>query len=71
MFNITNIFNFLSENFFVWSLPVSLMVLNFLNGHSIFDLNIIVAFVIGLIINIIWDVSYLYLNKKEYHKNLL
>lgn len=71
MFSITNIFNLLSENFFVWSMPISLMILNFINGQAIFDLNIIAAFVIGLIINIVWDVSYLYLNKKKYHKNLL
>lgn len=71
MFTISNFFRLLSENFFVWSLPLSLLILNLIGKRDIFDLNVIAAFVVGLTINIVWDISYIYLNKKEYHKNLL
>ena len=71
MFTLENVYKQIGENFFVWSLPLAIIVLNILDGNRMFDYNVIAAFVIGLIINIIWDIAYLYLNKKEYHKNLL
>jgi len=61
----------LGANFFVWSMPTAVIVLNFLKGREIFEINVLIAFIIGLIINIAWDIIGIYLEKKEYHKNLL
>ena len=61
----------LGTNFFVWSMPFAVIVLNILKGRDIFEINVLIAFVIGLIINIAWDIIGIYLEKKEYHKNLL
>ena len=67
----TKILKFLSENLFVWSMPISMMVLNIIKERDVFEINVVIAFILGLMINIVWDISCLYLNKKEYHKNLL
>ncbi len=61
----------LGANFFVWSMPSAVIILNIFHHRDIFEINVLIAFILGLVINIIWDLVGLYLEKKEYHKNLL
>lgn len=61
----------LGTSFFIWSLPFAVIVVNILEEEEVLQLNTLFAFLIGLIINFIWEIIHLYLKKKEYHKNLL
>ncbi|WP_321312720.1 hypothetical protein [Halarcobacter sp.] len=57
--------------FFIWSLPLSTIVLNVVKEREIFNINVLVAFFLGLVINLVWDFALISIQKKEYHKSYL
>lgn len=59
------------QSFFIWSMPLCVIVLNILKNRDTFGVNVLYALIIGLFINIVWDIAMLRIQKKEYHKNLL
>ncbi|WP_072682318.1 hypothetical protein [Arcobacter sp. LA11] len=68
---ISSIIKFFGSNFFIWSMPLAVIILNIFKGREIFETNVLIGLVMGLLINFIWDMVNTKINKKEYHKNLL
>lgn len=68
---INSLIKLLGNYFFIWSMPLTVVILNILKMRELFGINVLIALGIGIIINIIWDIINRILNKKEYHKNLL
>lgn len=66
-----SLIKFLGTYFFIWSLPFSTIILNLIFDREIFNLSVLIAFILGLIINLIWDFALINIQKKEYHKNYL
>lgn len=57
--------------FFVWSLPFITIILNVIQNKELFEITVLLAVLLGLVINLIWDFTLLALQKKEYHKYYL
>ncbi|XOB61932.1 hypothetical protein ACMC56_15210 [Campylobacterota bacterium DY0563] len=57
--------------FFIWSLPLGTIILNIVKEREIFSMNVLIAFFLGLAINLVWDFALITIQKKEYHKSYL
>ncbi|RXJ65866.1 hypothetical protein CRV08_14055 [Halarcobacter ebronensis] len=64
-------FKYLLASFFVWCFPLGAIIYNAIIGEDIIQLNILLGFITGVIINIMWDYLQIYRQKKEYHKYYL
>ena len=62
---------FLGNYFFIWSMPLVIIILNILKMREVFGINVLIGLILGLLINIIWELTNHFLDRKEYHKNLL
>ena len=69
LLQISSLIKILGSNFFIWSMPISIIILNILKGREVFEINVLIGLVIGIIINFIWESINTMLNKKEYHRN--
>lgn len=69
LLQISSLIKILGSNFFIWSMPVSIIILNILKEREVFEINVLIGLVIGIIINFVWESINTILNKKEYHKN--
>lgn len=67
---INSLVKLLGNYFFIWSMPLAVIVLNMLKMREIFEINVFIGLVIGIIINVIWDLINRILNNKKYHNNL-
>lgn len=63
--------NILCMYFFIWSLPLCAIILNIIQNRDIFDMSVLITFILGFVINLIWDFVLILLQKKEYHKRYL
>ena len=69
LLQISTLIKLLGSNFFIWSMPLAVIILNILKEREIFEINVLIGLVMGIIINFIWEITNRILNKKEYHKN--
>ena len=69
LLQISSLIKILGSNFFIWSMPISIIILNILKEREVFEINVLIGLVIGIIINFVWESINTMLNKKEYHKN--
>jgi glucan phosphoethanolaminetransferase (alkaline phosphatase superfamily) len=62
---ITSKIKFLGNIFFVWSIPVILIVLNIINQREIFNSNVLLGLFLGICINIIWKTIFSILDQHK------
>lgn len=62
---------FLANYFFIWFLPIATLFINDYKARELFEVNVLVALAVGIIINTVWEYIQIYLKRKEYHKNFL
>lgn len=68
---VITLIKFFGSCFFIWAMPLAVMVLNILKQRELFETNVVIAILLGITINVSWDLMNKFLEKKEYHKNLL
>ncbi|XPV70036.1 MAG: hypothetical protein ACNI25_05535 [Halarcobacter sp.] len=69
MFRITSKIKFLGNTFFIWSIPFTIFILNIINQREVLNINLLLGIVLGIFINIIWKMMFLFLesNKIKMH----
>lgn len=67
----SSILKFLINYFFIWFLPIATLFINDFKGKELFEVNILLALAVGILINTLWEYIQIYLKRKEYHKNFL
>jgi|GEM_PF-5059085 len=61
-FDITSKIKFLGNTFFIWSVPLVIVLLNILNQRDIFNYNLLMGVFLGLIINFIWKMIFYFID---------
>lgn len=67
MFGITSKIKFLGNTFFIWAVPLTIIVLNILEQRDIINFNLLLGMLLGLSINIIWKIVFSLIDRYNLH----